>query len=83
MAVILPTGPVAERFIEIAEQVGLTPVKRCLVYGNSSVESKRTLLMLGRAPASGSDDSRLILEKSRNLPTDEYKDLCSDLYLKF
>ncbi|MCM1490526.1 MAG: methyltransferase [Muribaculum sp.] len=70
---------------EVAAQVGYVPVRKCLVRGHSGAPWKRGLLQwqLGCIPPSRCEVESLTLEASPGVPTDEYRTLCKDFYLKF
>lgn len=69
-----------------AHNNGLTLVRKCMVRGHGSAPWKRVLLQWKIHGTPGSNDCRedfLTLETAPGFPTDEYRFLCKDFYLKF
>lgn len=69
-----------------ADSLGYILVRKCLVRGHKSAPYKRALLQWRLNDDGGSSDcyiEELTLEISHGLPTDEYRALCNDFYLKF
>ena len=69
------------RFIKLASEVHLFPKRITRVKGNSSTETKRSLLEFGFAETEFSV-TELIVEKERHQYTSAYIDLTKDFYLK-
>lgn len=70
-----------------ARDLGYVLIRKCLVRGHQEAPYKRALLQWKRMENEESDFlpklEYLTLETSSGQPTDEYRDLCKDFYLKF
>ncbi len=70
-----------------AETLGFCLLKKCHVRGHFDAPYKRTLLQWRRVKDYGDKEDSfteyLTLEASQNIPTEEYRMLCKDFYLKF
>lgn len=80
LCVVLPVIE-GKQFIETAEKKGLFCNKKNVVYPNSEKQAKRLLLEFGNERKE-CEESRLIIEKERNVYTSEYAFLVKDFYLK-
>lgn len=83
VAIIVPTE-LAEGLEAEAEILGYALTKKCLVRGHAEAPLKRALLQWKsgvRSEVTGFET--LTLETSSGVPTDEYRTLCKDFYLKF
>ena len=79
-AVIIPRKE-EDRFIKLASEVNLFPIRLCRVRGNPTSEQKRSLLEFSFHPIAV-EMEELTIENSRHDYTDEYKNLVKDFYLK-
>lgn len=70
-----------------ASSLGYTLVRKCIVRGHLSAPYKRALLQwrLGKHEVSGTDPlaAQLTLEEAPGQPSEDYRRLCRDFYLKF
>lgn len=86
LAMVVPLD-ISSALEEEAKSVGLMLMKKCLVRGHEEAPYKRTLLQwINSQDSEGMEISTpefLTLEESQNSPTDEYRRLCKDFYLKF
>ncbi len=86
IAMVVPTD-ISQGVEDEALQLGYSLVKKCLVRGRDGVPFKRSLLQWKLNSATTLDiDTNieyLTLEASLNAPTEEYRNLCKDFYLKF
>lgn len=89
VAMVVPSDLSAELETE-AGNMGYTLIRKCLVRGHAGVPYKRALLQwtyneYSKREASSKDFyiDYLTLETVPNSPTDEYRNLCKDFYLKF
>lgn len=80
-AVIIPFEQ-EDRFLEIALELQLFPLKITHVKGHETAPIKRSLLQLQHVPVTKIDLSELIIEIERHLYTEDYKILVKDFYLK-
>ncbi|WP_435578364.1 tRNA1(Val) (adenine(37)-N6)-methyltransferase [Gilvibacter sp.] len=80
LAVIVPYDA-ADEFIELAEQVGLFPFRRCDVKGRPEVAAKRSLLQFSKKEQK-LETQTLIIETARHQYTPQYTELVQDFYLK-
>ncbi|MHB9055671.1 MAG: tRNA1(Val) (adenine(37)-N6)-methyltransferase [Paludibacteraceae bacterium] len=80
LCVVLPVIE-GKQFIEKAEKEGLFCSKKNVVYPNPEKPAKRLLLEFGNEKKQR-EESRLIIEKERNVYTSEYTFLVKDFYLK-
>jgi len=79
-ALILPRKE-EENFIALALEVGLFPKRICRVKGTTTSEVKRSLLEFSFQKTEINYEE-LIIEISRHVYTEEYKNLTKDFYLK-
>ncbi|MDE6697229.1 MAG: methyltransferase domain-containing protein [Muribaculaceae bacterium] len=86
VAMIVPSE-ISLSLEEEAKRLGFSLMRKCLVRGNKDASYKRTLLQWqlqkGERCASGIEIEYLTLEISRGTPSEEYRNLCKDFYLKF
>ena len=86
VAMVVPSE-MTESLNATAESLGYFLVRSCLVRGHEKAPYKRSLLQWrlgsGGNPCSGPAADTLTLEISPGQPTDEYRFLCKDFYLKF
>lgn len=70
-----------------AKTLGFSLIRKCLVRGHKDAPYKRTLLQwhfqVGERSVVDIDIEYLTLEISRGIPSQEYRTLCKDFYLKF
>ncbi len=70
-----------------AETLGFSLMKKCLVRGHVDAPYKRSLLQWRCVEDFSEKEDGiteyLTLEASQNIPTEEYRMLCKDFYLKF
>lgn len=71
-----------EKFIALAYQYELYPIKITRVKGTPTSEIKRSLLAFSRNQSENFSIDELIIEKSRHDYTPEYSNLTKDFYLK-
>lgn len=82
LSMIFPRSSLAF-LVEKGEKCGMY-LRRCtVVRGHETAPPKRVLAEFGNAPAAPVTPSTLILEQTPGTPTDEYRELCKDFYLKF
>lgn len=84
VAMVVPTE-ISEELEAEAASAGYSLERKCLVRGHREAPFKRTLLQWrhGKEMETKTDLSQLTLEVAPSIPTDEYRDLCKDFYLKF
>ncbi len=86
IAMVVP-AEISSALEKEAESLGFSLMKKCLVRGHEDAPYKRSLLQWRRVDdtAEKEDDitEYLTLETSQNIPTEEYRKLCKDFYLKF
>ncbi len=86
VAMVIPTE-ISLYIEEQAATLGFSLTRRCLVRGHEGVPYKRSLLQWRFNTcfqgASYVDTEYLTLESTPNNPTDAYRALCKDFYLKF
>lgn len=80
-AVIIPYKE-EEKFIALAKDFDLFPIKITRVKGTPTTETKRSLLAFSRNETSDFPISELVIETSRHIYTPEYIELTKDFYLK-
>lgn len=80
-AVIIPYAE-ETNFIDLAKQHRLFPNKITRVKGNATSEVKRSLIAFTKTQLEVYPINVLIIEKERNVYTDEYISLTKDFYLK-
>lgn len=75
----------SENLEEYAVSLGYALRWKCLVRGHDKASWKRVLLQwqYGGESMDAEETSELTLETSPGMPTDEYRKLCKDFYLKF
>jgi tRNA1Val (adenine37-N6)-methyltransferase len=71
-----------EKFIALAEECELYPLKITRVKGTPTTETKRSLLAFGRTRSVNFPINELIIETARHQYTAEYIELTRDFYLK-
>ncbi|MXO03437.1 tRNA1(Val) (adenine(37)-N6)-methyltransferase [Flavobacterium sp. HBTb2-11-1] len=81
-ALILPFKE-EEKFIALAKEAELYPLKITRVKGNPKSEIKRSLLAFSRNEVSEIETDELVIEIDRHIYTPEYIELTKDFYLKF
>lgn len=86
LAMIVPTE-LTQDIEEKADRLGYSLIKKCFVRGHKDAPYKRTLLQwrIGVNDLSNRDIGieYMTLENDRGVPTDEYRQLCKDFYMKF
>lgn len=83
ISMIVPSDQ-TENLLMIAEANGLGLVRLCRVKGHPTAPVKRTMLEFSNTPGpSMPEESGLTLELSPGTPTEQYRHLCKDFYLKF
>ena len=85
VAMVVPLE-VSPAVIKVASDAGFTLVRRCLVRGHASAPFKRVLLqwrLQEGSPAGETEETSLTLEETPGHPTEDYRLLCRDFYLKF
>ncbi|WP_294822294.1 methyltransferase [uncultured Flavobacterium sp.] len=80
-AVILPYKEEA-RFLAIAKDNGLYPVKITRVKGTPESDTKRSLMAFSRKEAADVDADEVVIETARHIYTREYTALTQDFFLK-
>lgn len=80
-AVIIPFKE-EERFIQLAKENELYPVKITRVKGMLNTVTKRSLLAFSRKEAENIANDEIVIETSRHQYTPEYINLTKDFYLK-
>lgn len=69
------------------ESMGYSLIRKCLIRGNTDAPYKRILIQLqlceNSSSSTGVITEYLTLEHTRGIPTEEYRTLCEDFYLKF
>lgn len=81
LSVIIPAKE-ENRFIEIASNYDLYPLKVTRVRGNSEAEIKRSLIALSRKIIPRIPLDELTLEHQRHQYTEKYQELVKEFYLK-
>ena len=71
-----------EKFIKLAENFKLYPLKVTRVKGNAKAEVKRSLLEFQKTPSTNLEIKQLVIEEDRHIYTQDYIDLTKDFYLK-
>lgn len=71
-----------EKFIALAKEFDLFPIKITRVKGTPTTEIKRSLLAFSRNESENFPVDELIIETSRHIYTEEYIALTRDFYLK-
>lgn len=71
-----------EKFIALAKDFDLFPIKITRVKGNPITEIKRSLLAFSRNVSENFPVDELVIETSRHIYTEEYIALTKDFYLK-
>jgi tRNA1Val (adenine37-N6)-methyltransferase len=71
-----------EKFIALAKESELYPIKITRVKGTLKTEIKRSLLAFSRNEASDVEIDELVIETDRHVYTPEYIELTKDFYLK-
>lgn len=81
---ILPHGEVEKLFISKALKHGLRLIRKSTVRGFSHKLPKRSLLLFSKGVEAGKCyEDEIVLEVKPGEPTEQYRELCNDLYLKF
>ncbi len=81
LAIIIPFRE-EEKFIALAKESELYPIKITRVKGTPSSEIKRSLLAFSRNENTQTEIDELIIEIERHIYTPEYINLTKDFYLK-
>jgi tRNA1Val (adenine37-N6)-methyltransferase len=71
-----------ERFLALAKELELFPLKITRVKGTPNSETKRSLLAFSRNVTIDFPQNELIIETARHIYTQEYIELTKDFYLK-
>ncbi|MDQ1163837.1 tRNA1Val (adenine37-N6)-methyltransferase [Flavobacterium sp. SORGH_AS 622] len=82
LAIIIPFKE-EEKFIALAKETELYPIKITRVKGTPKSEIKRSLLAFSRNEVSTIEIDELVIEIDRHVYTPEYIELTKDFYLKF
>ena len=86
VAMVVPTD-IAEDLENTALRLGFILMRKCLVRGHEDAPYKRVLLQwcihMGDERSSYIQPECLTLELSPGLPTEDYRRLCKDFYLRF
>ncbi|MCC9018042.1 tRNA1(Val) (adenine(37)-N6)-methyltransferase [Flavobacterium lipolyticum] len=82
LAIILPFKE-EEKFIALAKESELYPIKITRVKGTPTAVVKRSLLAFSRNETSQPEVDELTIEMNRHVYTPQYIDLTKDFYLKF
>ena len=82
LALIIPFKE-EEKFIALAKESELYPLKITRVKGTPKTEIKRSLLAFSRNKVSEIEIDELVIEIDRHVYTPEYIELTKDFYLKF
>ncbi|WP_289664448.1 tRNA1(Val) (adenine(37)-N6)-methyltransferase [Flavobacterium panacagri] len=82
LAIIIPFKE-EQKFIALAKESELYPLKITRVKGTSKSEIKRSLLAFSRNEISEIEINELVIEIERHVYTPEYIELAKDFYLKF
>jgi len=82
LALIIPFKE-EEKFIALAKESELYPLKITRVKGTPKSEIKRSLLAFSRNKVSEIEIDELVIEIDRHVYTSEYIELTKDFYLKF
>ena len=81
LSVIIPFKE-EQRFLDLAKEVDLFPIKITRVKGTPTTEIKRSLMAFGRTAISIIEIDELIIETARHIYTSPYIELTQDFYLK-
>lgn len=83
-AMVVPCDE-SEDLEQYALSLGYVLMRKCIVRGHDKAPWKRSLLQwqYGEKDTLAIETTSLTLETSPGIPTDEYRDLCKDFYLKF
>lgn len=81
LSVIIPFKEEA-RFLALAKESELYPIKITRVKGTPITEVKRSLIAFGRTEISDIEIDELIIETARHIYTPQYIELTKDFYLK-
>ena len=73
----------ATDFIQIAEPMGLYPIRILHVQGTPETPLKRSLLLFSFQKTANPLIETLVIEKERHQYTQEYQELTKNFYLKF
>lgn len=73
----------SDNLISYASALGYGLDRTCNVKGNAKAAAKRTLLQFVMGNGGRNLQENLTLEISPNVPTEEYRSLCKEFYLKF
>lgn len=84
LAIIFPSQ-FKEETVGYAEQRGLAAVRECLVKDNDRRPVKRMMIEFSAGSSSGKETvyDTLTMFQADGQPTEKYRELCKDLYLKF
>ncbi|MGM9816584.1 MAG: tRNA1(Val) (adenine(37)-N6)-methyltransferase [Lepagella sp.] len=82
IALIIPADQMGE-LVEAAKEIGLNLWRCTRVKGHADAPIKRALLEFGKSPTATPEETLLTLETAPGQPTEEYRRLCKDFYLKF
>lgn len=88
LAMVVP-AEMSSSLEEEAHSLGYTLIRKCLVRGHEGAPYKRSLLQWclssdkSESVAEKYSLEHLTLESSLNVPTEQYRKLCKDFYLKF
>lgn len=82
IAMIVPYEQ-TEVLMETAAGCGLHPVRTFVVKGHANAPAKRAMLEFSRVANGAPVNTELVLESAPCVPTDAYRELCKDFYLKF
>ena len=88
VAMVVPAD-ISEALETEAGRIGFRLMRKCLVRGHAGVPFKRSLLQWRLGPQAQNDivseinPETLTLELAPGVPTDDYRRLCKDFYLRF
>lgn len=82
LALIVPCEG-RDRIVDECRRCGLTLIAETIVRGRADLPPKRALLLFKKSSGADCHREELTLEIAPNKPTEVYRDLCRDLYLKF
>lgn len=82
LALILPCEG-RDRMVESCQRQGLSLIAETIVRGRVDLPAKRSLLLFKKSIGANCHREELTLEIAPNEPTEVYRDMCRDLYLKF